>query len=216
MIYKTCDIIGPGEIDVGASHGSDEHKSINFRVHTLASSFFKGATQYYGAHFGIALPEMRVLSNLGSEGPLAAHQIVALTAMDKALVSRVLTMLNRRRLIGSSARKSDPRRRTWDLTPAGQDLVDRLRPEWRRREAIIQAGLSDDERAVLADLLDRLFLASETLRAGEATGLETATTPALRKHAASGAGIDRAGGPIPASSRYSGMAAAREANESGT
>jgi DNA-binding MarR family transcriptional regulator len=186
---------------VSPSHGSAEHKSINFRVHTLASSLFKGATQYYGAHFGIGLPEMRVLSNLGSEGPLAAYQIVALTAMDKALVSRVLTMLNHRRFIGSSARKSDPRRRTWDLTPAGQNLVDRLRPEWRRREAIIQAGLSDDERAVLADLLDRLFLASETLRGDEAAGLEAETTPEPRKHAASGAEIDRAAGPIQSGPR---------------
>ena len=75
---------------------SQQRKSINFRVHSLASSLFKGAMQYYGAHFGVGLPEMRVLSRLGSEGPLAAHQIVALTAMDKALVSRVLTALNRR------------------------------------------------------------------------------------------------------------------------
>src|ERR1019366_8885737 len=122
MICTRGDIIGPGELDVGASQASDELKSINFRVHTLASSLFKGATQYYGARFGVGLPEMRVLSNLGSEGPLAAHQIVALTAMDKALVSRVLTMLNRRQLVRSSARKSDPRRRTWSLTCAGRDL----------------------------------------------------------------------------------------------
>ena len=59
-----------------------QSRSINFRLHTLASPLFKGATQYYGAHFGIGLPEMRVLSNLGSEGPLAAYQIVALTAME--------------------------------------------------------------------------------------------------------------------------------------
>ena len=165
----------------------DELKSINFRVHTLASSLFKGATQYYGAHFGVGLPEMRVLSNLGSEGPLAAHQIVALTAMDKALVSRVLTMLNRRQLVKSSAPKSDPRRRTWQLTRAGRDLVGRLRPEWRRREAIIQAGLSEDERTVLSDLLHRLFIASEALRANEAAGLKAASTPAIRKRARSGA-----------------------------
>lgn len=186
---------------MGASQASDELKSINFRVHTLASSLFKGATQYYGARFGVGLPEMRVLSNLGSEGPLAAHQIVALTAMDKALVSRVLTMLNRRQLVRSSARKSDPRRRTWQLTPAGRDLVDRLRPEWRRREAIIQAGLSDDERALLSDLLDRLFLTSETLRVDEAADLETASMQTFRQGAASGADTDHATAPAPSGRR---------------
>jgi hypothetical protein len=37
----------------------------------------------------------------------------------------VLTALRRRRLVTSSAPKSDPRRRTWQLTRSGQDLVDR-------------------------------------------------------------------------------------------
>jgi DNA-binding MarR family transcriptional regulator len=149
-------------------------KSINFRLHTLASSLFKGATQYYDAHFGVGLPEMRVLSNLGSEGPLAAYQIVTLTAMDKALVSRVLTTLSRRGYLVSSASKSDPRRRTWRLSENGDALVERLRPEWLRREAIIQAGLSRSEREVLGELLDRMLAASEALRAEEAEALAAA------------------------------------------
>jgi DNA-binding MarR family transcriptional regulator len=148
-------------------------KSINFRVHSLASSLLKGAMQYYGAQFGVGLPEMRVLSSLGSEGPLAAHQIIALTAMDKALVSRVLTMLNRRGLATSSSPGSDPRRRTWALTCAGGDLLRRLRPEWKRREAIIQAGLSDAEQRLLADMLERMLAASERLRAAEAGQLRS-------------------------------------------
>lgn len=147
-------------------------KSINFKVYALASSLSRGATQYYSPRFGIGLPEMRVLSNLDSEGPLAAYQIVALTVMDKGLVSRVLTALRRRRLVTSSAPKSDPRRRTWQLTRSGQDLVDRLRPEWRRREAIVQACLSDAERGVLLDLLERLFVASEVLRTEEVVALQ--------------------------------------------
>jgi len=146
-------------------------KSINFRVYALASSLFKGATQYYTPRFGIGLPEMRVISNLDSEGPLAAYQIVALTVMDKGLVSRVLTALQRRRLVTSSAPKTDPRRRTWRLTASGQDLVDRLRPEWRRREAILQACLSLSERTMLLEFLERLFVTSEQLRGAETMGL---------------------------------------------
>ena len=153
-------------------------KSINFRLHTLASSLFKGATQYYGAQFGVGLPEMRVLSNLGSEGPLAAFQIVMLTAMDKALVSRVLTMLSRRGYLIAAASKSDPRRRTWRLSKSGEVLVERLRPEWQRREAIIQAGLSKTEREVLGELLDRMLAASEALRAKE---MEALAAPAAKR-----------------------------------
>jgi DNA-binding MarR family transcriptional regulator len=138
--------------------------------------------QYYGTHFDIGLPEMRVLSNLGSEGPLAAHRIVELTAMDKALVSRVLTTLSHRAYITSSPSKSDPRRRTWRLSRAGQELVKRLQPEWKRRESIIQSGLSAAERVLLAELLDRMLIASEELRAEEALR-EPAETPHPPKRA---------------------------------
>jgi DNA-binding MarR family transcriptional regulator len=171
---------------VGEPKPPREPKSINFRLHTLASSLFKGAAQYYGAHFGIGLPEMRVLSNLGSEGPLAAYQIVTLTAMDKGLVSRVLTTLSERGYIVSSSPKSDPRRRTWRLSRAGQELVRQLRPEWKRREAIIQAGISNEEQAVLADLLDRMLVASETLRAQEAAELAAKRKRRVRNGTANG------------------------------
>jgi len=87
--------------------------------------------------------------------------------------------------VASSAPKSDPRRRTWQLTRSGQELVDRLRPEWRRREAIIQACLSEVERGVLLDLLERLFVASEVLRTEEGVALhvqqKNATRPAAPK-----------------------------------
>ncbi len=159
-------------------------KSINFLLHTLSSSLFKGAMQYYVAHFGVGLPEMRILSNLNREGPLAAHQIVVLTAMDKALVSRVLATLARRSYIAASAPETDSRRRVWELTAEGQELVGRLRPVWRRREAIIQAGLTEAERRLVADCLDRLLAASEALRAEEAETLKRSRKPgkaAVRK-----------------------------------
>jgi DNA-binding MarR family transcriptional regulator len=159
------------------SHGQ---RSINFRVHALASSLFKGASQYYGAYYDVSLPEMRVLSNLGREGELAAYRIVELTVMDKALVSRVLRSLARRGLIASTAPKSDPRRRSWRLSQAGKDMVKRLRPEWRRREAIIQDGLSKSERAILTKLLDRLFIASEKLREAEAEQIQGRRKAAAR------------------------------------
>jgi DNA-binding MarR family transcriptional regulator len=148
-----------------------QRKSINFRVHALASSLFKGAQQYYGARFGVGLPELRILSNLDSEGPLAASRLVDLTAMDKALVSRILNTLHASGLLEASAPASDPRRRCWALSRSGHQLVEQLRPLWKQREAVIQSSLSAAERDLLEELLHRLFLASETLRAAEAQSL---------------------------------------------
>ncbi len=156
-------------------------------MHALSSSLFKGATQFYVARFGVGLPEMRVLSTLDSHGPLAAYQLVARTAMDKALVSRVLAALSRRAYVtaASGATPVAARRCAWTLTRSGQDLVRRLRPMWRRREAIIQAELSGTERELLVDMLQRMFSASEALRAQEACELKPAPRRAARIRAKS-------------------------------
>ena len=153
-----------------------KRRSINFRVHALASSLFKGAQQFYGARFGVGISEMRILSNLDSDGPLSASQLVVLTAMDKALVSRILNALYARELLVASASSSDPRRRSWALSRTGRELVDRLRPMWKRREAVIQAGLTTAEYVLLEDLLERLFRASEALREEEARLLKAERT----------------------------------------
>jgi DNA-binding MarR family transcriptional regulator len=147
-------------------------RSINFRIHKLASSLFKGAQQFYGACFDIGLPEVRILSNLSNEGPLTATELVALTAMDKALVSRILNALGRRGLLRAVAPSASPLRRTWSLSRQGRRLTEAMRPEWTRREAIIQAGLSAAERRQLGEILERLFVASEALREREGRELQ--------------------------------------------
>jgi DNA-binding MarR family transcriptional regulator len=152
-------------------------KSINFRIHRLASSLFKGAQQFYGAYFNIGLPEVRILSNLSSEGPLTAAELVTLTAMDKALVSRILNVLSGRGLLEAVAPAAAPRRRIWSLSRDGRRLTEALRPEWTRREAVIQTGLTAAERKQLGVVLERLFVASEALREQEAAELRASRSP---------------------------------------
>lgn len=154
--------------------------SVNYHLHALASSLFKGATQYYTVHFGIGLPEMRILSTLSSEGPLAAHQLVTMTAMDKALISRMLAALATRGYVAAVPPDADVRRRGWTLTTTGKALVKRLQPLWREREAIIQADLSMEERLQLIDMMQRMFAASEALRAQEGRDIAEARRKAPR------------------------------------
>jgi DNA-binding MarR family transcriptional regulator len=160
---------------------SPYEKSINYNIYTLASSLFKGATQFYVAQFGVGQPEMRVLSTLGSHGAMPAYQLVALTAMDKALVSRVLAALARRTYVRAAAPEADARRRVWELTQSGHALVARLQPLWKQREAIIQADLSPEEQKLLVNMLQRMLRASEALRAKEAEQLKAQKKSASRK-----------------------------------
>jgi DNA-binding MarR family transcriptional regulator len=160
---------------------SQYEKSINYNIYTLASSLFKGATQFYVAHFGVGQPEMRVLSTLGSHGGMPAYQLATLTAMDKALISRVLAALARRTYVRAEAPETDIRRRVWELTPSGRALVARLQPVWKQREAIIQADLSAEEQKLLVDMLQRMLRASEALRAEEAQQIKAEKRASRRK-----------------------------------
>jgi DNA-binding MarR family transcriptional regulator len=158
-----------------------QNQSINYRVYALASSLSKGAMRFYQAKFGVALPEMRLLSTLGSRRRLSSLELVKLTAMDKGLVSRVLAGLARRGLVQDVPAGSS--RRVWKLTAAGSALVARLQPVWREREGRLQADLTPKEHKLLLRLLETLFDASEKLRAEEARTLPRASSrkPAQRR-----------------------------------
>ena len=145
--------------------------SINYRVYALASSLSKGAMRFYLARFGLALPEMRLLSTLGSHRRLSSVEFVKLTAMDKGLVSRVLNNLAKRGCVEQVPSAAGSGRSVWKLSKTGAALVARLRPVWKEREGRLQADLSAQERELLLRLLERLFHASEKLRAEEAETL---------------------------------------------
>jgi len=160
-----------------------QNQSINYRVYALASSLSKGAMRFYQAKFGIALPEMRLLSTLGSRRRLSSLELVKLTAMDKGLVSRVLAALARRGLVQDVPAAPGSNRRVWRLTAAGSALVARLRPVWQEREGRLQADLTPKEHKLLLRLLETLFDASEKLRAEEARTLPRVSSrkPAQRR-----------------------------------
>jgi len=163
-----------------------QNRSINYRVYALASSLSKGAMRFYLAKFGLALPEMRLLSTLGSHRRLSSLELVKLTAMDKGLISRVLKGLVTRGWVVQAVSATDSGRHFWKLTRTGTALVARMRPVWQQRERRLQSDLSPQERELLLWLLDRLFHASETLRAEEARILshlprETAARHTLRR-----------------------------------
>jgi hypothetical protein len=61
-------------------------------------------------------------------------------------------------------------------------LVARLQPVWQERESRLQSGLTAQECKLLLQLIERLFQASEKLRAEEAKTLRwTSRKSALRR-----------------------------------
>ncbi len=167
---------------VGERHKIQD--STLYRIHRLARSLFKASTNYYVPRFGLGVPEMRVLWVISDNAPLASSAVVDIAAMDKALVSRVMQRLVRNGYVTDSLDPRDQRKRVWTLTRAGQAMVEKLAVVRQARQARVLGCITARERKQLNDLLDRIFLASESLRADEAAELQDrrgTPTPRRRK-----------------------------------
>ena len=170
------------ETSVGERHKIQD--STLYRIHRLARSLFKASTNYYVPRFALGVPEMRVLWVISDNAPLASSEVVDIAAMDKALVSRVMQRLVKRGYVGDGADPKDHRKRVWALTEAGQEVVEKLAVVRQARQARVLGCITARERKLLNEMLDRLFIASEALRADESAELQeqrSPTRPRLRK-----------------------------------
>lgn len=147
--------------------------SILYKIHRLSRSLLKAAMKSADAHFDLTVPEIRVLSVISSDAPLASTAVVDIAAMDKALVSRALDKLLKRKLVRVTGDPRDQRRYQWSLTASGQALADRVDALRQVRQGRFLADISQEERQALAGLLDRLYAASEAASAIEAVEIAT-------------------------------------------
>jgi len=97
-----------------------------------------------------------VIAILGEGRPLTAQALCDVTAMDKVSVSRAVRALADRGLISRSHNAADRRSRLLALTASGQAIYAEIAPVALEAERDLLAGLSSDDVAQLADLLDRL------------------------------------------------------------
>jgi DNA-binding MarR family transcriptional regulator len=141
--------------------------SINYLVHKLGSLLDRSATCVYVTNFGITLPETRIISTLDQYGDASARDLAIRTAMDKAMVSRVLNKLKKKGLVRLVGNEKRIRLRQITLTPEGLVLVRQMRSVWLRRETEIQRDLSASEKAILTAWLLKIFERAEEQHARE-------------------------------------------------
>lgn len=117
------------------------------------------ATRAYQAEFGIGVMDWRMLVMMTRSPGCSVAQAARLIGIDKAAVSRSLHRLESNGLAQSKALGDDDRRKSWRLTPQGQDLHNRILPRALERQNSLLRGFSPDEIARFTDYLQR-FLAN--------------------------------------------------------
>jgi len=117
---------------------------------------------------GLAMPEWRVLTVIGSFAPLAAKQVAAHTSMNKVAVSRAIARLEERGYVARQPDDADNRLLQLELTPAGRQTFLSLTGAATAWSDAVLAPLSPQDLQTMKRLLARLRLSAGNMepRAG--------------------------------------------------
>lgn len=90
--------------------------------------------------FGITGAQFNILVSLLDQTDRSVTDLAGRLAMERSTLSRNLDLLEKKGLVaGQESPKGNSR--ACRLTPAGVELVENLRPEWRQFQAALKAGL---------------------------------------------------------------------------
>ena len=149
---------------------TDLDRSVLVLTTAFANKLSKGASRRLKRALGIGLMEWRVVCNLGAEPGQSAARIADISGVDKSVVSRAVTELERQGLISGSSGDKPGRQTALRLTQAGQALHDRGVLRADEREQSLLEGFSAEERERLVEFLKRLTLNLERLEEGSRPG----------------------------------------------
>ncbi|MDG5749029.1 MarR family winged helix-turn-helix transcriptional regulator [Qipengyuania sp. XHP0207] len=112
--------------------------------------------EQYRKRFALKTTEWRIMAVLGDSGALTQRDLSQLTLMDKVPVNRSCKRLEERGLVRRSPNAKDGRSHLLELTVEGRAVHAGIMPLARQIEEELFAVLSDDERAMLRDMLHRV------------------------------------------------------------
>lgn len=127
-----------------------------YRLNVVGAFASRGLGRIYEAHFGIDIPQWRVIAQLGEFGKLTSRDIGELAQMHKTKVSRAVTELESRGLISRTANRQDRRESFVALTPAGTRIYAQIVPLALAFQARWTEGIAADELKVFERVLSTL------------------------------------------------------------
>jgi DNA-binding MarR family transcriptional regulator len=141
---------------------------LTFHLLRLASVAKSSVAREYLDPAGLSVPEWRLLATVANFSPLPFSDITAMTTMDKGQVSRTLRSAQGKGLVATELVPTDKRgtgengtssisRVMVSITPSGRALYQKVMPVAQRYQAGLIALMSNDERRVMLDVLQRVY-----------------------------------------------------------
>lgn len=142
-----------------------------YRLVVAATLASRALARIYGRHFGIGIPEWRVIAMLGQFDRLTARDVGELSHMHKTKVSRAVSELAERGLIDRTPNRDDRREAFLSLSVPGRRIYDQVAPmalafEKRLVDDIPAAEMQAFER-VLSTLTERVRVLSAGFTASD-------------------------------------------------
>lgn len=138
---------------------TDTELSPAWRISFLANFFTGPIYARIQDHFGLSRPGFVILFSLSHQDGLVARDICLVTGLPKNSISRAVTELEAKGLIGRDTDAADRRAKPLKLTPQGRALLGEVVPLFRDRQAAMLAVLDEAEAAEFDRLMTKVVFA---------------------------------------------------------
>lgn len=145
-------------------HVKPENKAIRlesflpYQITLLADRIARQTAAVARRHDGLNLSHWRVLAAVADKPGRTANDVVAVTPMDKGIVSRAVKSLIDMNLISRKSSKEDGRIGRLFLTAKGARRYHSMADEVRKVDETLMAALSESECEDLRNLITRLIV----------------------------------------------------------
>jgi DNA-binding MarR family transcriptional regulator len=127
-----------------------------YRLSSVGRRVSAVCADVYLAEFGLAVPEWRVLAQVGRFGSISPSDVSERTSMDRVAVSRAISTCVRKGLITERVSPTDRRSKALSFTSKGRAFYKNFLPKACELSNEIQSGLTASEVATLKRLLGKL------------------------------------------------------------
>lgn len=138
-------------------------KFLPYRLSIASNAVSDAIANAYRTLFGLRIPEWRLIAVLAEGGNMSQQALCGRTRMDKVTVSRAAIALADRGLIARASNPGDQRSRLLTLSREGWALYEQISPKALELERRVFADFSEEERAQLQAMLDRVEAAVESI-----------------------------------------------------
>lgn len=134
---------------------------LSYRVVRLHHALNAQAVSVLDRVAGITLSQWRILAMVGSGSAVTARDIVRVSVIDPAIISRTTKSLEDAGLLETSRHSSDRRVLNLRLTERGLKVYEQTLPYMQERQRSLMADLDPKEQKAIFEIMEKLERAAE-------------------------------------------------------